>query len=727
MRVRGVSVAVRALFETPTAAGLAAVAGPTEVVVPEGRVPAGAGRVTPEMVPLAGLTQQELDLVAAGVDGGAGNVADVYPLAPLQEGVFFHHLMAAGSGADVYLGGFVLGFDSRARLDAFLSALQQVVDRHDIYRTAVAWEGLAEPVQVVWRQAQVPVREVTLDPGGDAARQLLAAAGSWMEVARPPLLRACVTAAGEPGRWLALVQIHHLLQDHTAMEVTLEEVGAFLTGRGDQLAAPLPFRNFVAQARLGVAREEHERFFAGLLGDVTEPTAPFGLLDVRGDGTAAAQARLMVTAGLAGRVREQARRAGVSPATLFHLAWARVLAAVSGRDDVVFGTVLFGRMHAGAGADRVPGPFMNTLPVRVAVGAAGAAGAVAAMQQQLAGLLAHEHASLALAQKASGVPARAPLFTSLFNYRHTQPLSTGDGRRSHFEGINLVSNVDHTNYPVAVAVNDAGTQFMITVYAMAPAGPEQVCGLLHTAVENLAGALESAPGTPLRAVGVLGEAERRQLVEGWNDTAVAVAGVTLPELFGVRVAAGPDAVAVVCGDVVVTYGELDVRAGRVAGELAARGAGPESVVAVVMERGVGLVVALLGVLKAGAAYLPVDPGYPADRVGFMLADARPAVVLAGAAEAAEIPARVVVPVVVADERGVAGGLAAGGGGAGCWRPGGGVAGGASGVRDLHVGVDGAAQGGGGLACGVREPGGGSCPAAGGGCRGPGGAVRVGEL
>ena len=154
-----------------------------------------------------------------------------------------------------------------------------------------------------------------------------------------------------------------------------------------------------------------------MLGDVDEPTAPFGLLDVQGDGGGIEEAHLPLDAELARRCVRR-RGLGVSAASLCHLAWARVLAKVSGREDVVFGTVLFGRMQGGEGADRMMGLFINTLPVRIPIGKEGVEASVRRTHALLADLLRHEHASLALAQRCSAVPAPAPLFSALLNYRH---------------------------------------------------------------------------------------------------------------------------------------------------------------------------------------------------------------------------------------------------------------------------------------------------------------------
>nr|WP_282190282.1 non-ribosomal peptide synthetase [Streptomyces sp. RLB1-33] len=665
LRVRGVSVPVRALFETPTVAGLAGVVGPERVVVPERGIPEGVERITPVMLPLVDLDEGEIERVVASVPGGAVNVADVYPLAPLQEGLLFHHLMAGGGGDDAYVMPVVLEFDSRARLDAFVGALQRVVDRHDIYRTAVVWEGLAEPVQVVWRRAVLPVVEVVLPAGVDAVEGLLGVGGRGMDLGRAPLLGLCVApVSGGGGRWVGVLRMHHLVQDHTGMDVVLGEVRAVLAGRGEELGEPLPFRDFVAQARGGVAREEHERYFTRLLSDVTEPTSPYGLTDILTGGAEAEQSRIAVDNDLDRRLRSVARKVGASPATVLHVAWARVLASVAGRDDVVFGTVLFGRMNAGAGADQAAGPFINTLPVRVRVDGSGVRAAVSGMRAQLAELLEHEHAPLALAQQASGVPGNTPLFTSLFNYRHNTAPNSGmeleqDRSADQVDGIRTLFTRERTNYPLSVSVDDGGDALWLTVDALAPADPESVCALLHTAVESLVDALErelaDGADVPFQDVDVLDAVELGRVVSGWNDTAVGVSVGSLPELFGAQVARTPGSVAVVADGVEVSYAELDARANRLARLLVGRGVGPESVVAVCMERGVDLVVALWGVLKAGAAYLPVDPELPAERVAFVLGDAGPVVVIAARGTVGVLPRG--VSAVVVDDPGVVGVLA----------------------------------------------------------------------
>ena len=298
---------MRALFTTRTLAELAASMGreSTDVVVPPNGIVEGTSRITPEMLPLVSLTQGAIDGIVTQVPGGASNVQDIYPLAPLQEGILFHHLLARQG--DTYLTPWLVAFATRESLESFLSAVQKVMDRHDILRTSVAWEGLDEPVQVVQRHVRMPCTTVTLDPSqGEASDQLRALYDPRryrIDVREAPLLRAAAAFDAAKGRWLLLLMVHHLAADHTTLDLLLEETRAIARGQESQLPAPVAFRNFVAQARLGTSREAHEQYFRSLLGDVEEPTAPFGLLDVQSDGSRVNEARQVVPPALSARIR----------------------------------------------------------------------------------------------------------------------------------------------------------------------------------------------------------------------------------------------------------------------------------------------------------------------------------------------------------------------------------------------------------------------------------------
>jgi hypothetical protein len=288
-------------------------------------------------------------------------------------------------------------------------------------------------VQVVWRSAAVPLEEVELAPeAGDVSKQMYARFNPRqypIDLGQAPLMRIFIAHDPAQARWLLMHLQHHIMMDHATRQMIQDEIEAHLLGKADALLAPMQFRNFVAQARSGVSEQEHENYFWQLLGDMEEPTAPFGLTKVQDDGCGIEEARLQVDAELARRVRERARKLEVSTASLFHVAWAQVLAKISRTEDVTFGTVLIGRMQGGKGSDRAMGVFINTLPVRLRIDEQESEAVVRRAHLQLAELLWHEHASLSLAQRCSAVSSPMPLFSALLNYRKSE---SGRGKACSF-------------------------------------------------------------------------------------------------------------------------------------------------------------------------------------------------------------------------------------------------------------------------------------------------------
>ncbi|MBH2873777.1 amino acid adenylation domain-containing protein, partial [Serratia marcescens] len=635
LRRVGLSAGVQTLFTAPTLSTLAqTLVTQQEVSVPANGILPGCVAITPEMLPLATLSQPEIDAVVAQVPGGVANVQDIYALSPLQEGILFHHLLA--ERGDPYQLSAVLRFDSRARLDAWLAAMQQVIDRHDILRTAFITQGVSSPVQVVWRKAELSLRELRLNPAEGEIGSRLTALFDPRRV-RPDLTRApllsFVAAQEEEGSWCVLQQWHHLIGDHSTLAVMQEEINLILAGRGDELAKAPPFRNAVAQARLGVSKAEHEQFFRTMLADIDEPSLPFGLSDVHGEGRDISTAHLALPHTLNQQLRRQARRLGVSLASLCHLAWAQVLARATGRDEVVFGTVLLGRMQAGDGAERALGLFINTLPLRLDVNEVGAESAVLQAHIRLSGLLAHEHAPLALAQRCSGVAAGTPLFSALLNYRHNSGEDTALPT-----GVTLLDSQERTNYPFVLSVEDGGDSLGLTAQVRQPIEAQRVCGYMAQALSALAQALEQAPQTPVCELEVMPDEEYALQLCRWNHTAEAYpADTCVHELFEQQARQTPQAIALIQDAQRLSYAQLNARANRLAHRLIERGVQPGDRVAVRLARSIELVCAQLAVIKAGAAYVPIDPQLPAARQAWIADDSGACLMLTDAVGDESIP------------------------------------------------------------------------------------------
>ncbi|MGW2778922.1 amino acid adenylation domain-containing protein [Streptomyces olivaceoviridis] len=570
----------------------------------------------------------------------AHNVEDVYGLSPLQFGMLYHSLEDT-SDTRPYMVQMTEEVEGPFDETLFGAAWQQLVDRHSILRSAFVWEGVSEPVQVVQRRAPLPfeVRDLR-GLSGHEERLNAFLAEDWargFDLSRAPLVRVTVLRMTEERR-IVVWSFHHILLDGWSVQILQKELFAIyrslLDGTPAELPPTVPYRRYIEW--LNSRRDDDSRaFWSDYLAGVTEPTALHVDRDT-GD-TGVGEFEVCASAELFARARDYAKSQRITMNTLVQGLWSILLSRYSRQDEVLFGSTISGRSIDLPGVESMMGLFINTLPVRGRLtGDLVVSEWLRDLQDEQLEMRQWEYCHLVDVQKHSRIPRGEPLFRSILVFENYPVVQ----KPSDFpEGLTrrLVNCVERTGYPLTLVVSAGRALEFRFVYDRSRFDAETV--------ERMAGHLESllasvvdSPGSRIGELNMLTEGERREILVDWNGvTGPYPDTATIHRLIEDRVAADPDAVAVTHGDQEWTYADINARANRLAHYLRGSGITADTLVAVCLERSPDLIASLLGILKAGAAFVPLDPDYPADRITYMVEDASAALVITSTALAHRLP------------------------------------------------------------------------------------------
>ncbi|MBC2638210.1 MULTISPECIES: non-ribosomal peptide synthetase [unclassified Rhodococcus (in: high G+C Gram-positive bacteria)] len=598
----------------------------------------GAGGLTPSDLPLITTRQSDIDRWEVAYPA----ITDVWPLTPLQSGLLFHALLAASS-VDVYSMQVVFTLAGRVDATRLHAAAQAVLDRHPNLRVAFVEGADGVPVQLVLDNVSVPWCEVDLRGVDDTARpdaltRLLAAdQATHFDMTAPPLIRfTLVTVAAD--RYELVVANHHILLDGWSMPLLMADMLAHYAA-GDKASAVPPVRPYRSYLEWRAEQDEaaSRRAWATALEGVEGPT----LLAPADPGREISSRAGEVTADLGEHrtraLSELAARLDVTVNTVFQAAWGILLMRMTGRDDVVFGGTVSGRPPQLAGIESMIGLFINTVPVRVRADPdESITRLLTRMHGEQADLLDHHYLGLIEIQQAAGTAdALFDTLTVFESYPVEQAALAAQA--DAIDGMTLVGvrANDNTHYPLALGIT-VDTQIRLQLKYLHDLFDEPYVQVLMNRYLRVLGAMMADVGSRVGDLDILDADERRNLLDrtGGPETPAT----TLPQLLATAAAHDRTAPAVIYRDHHLSYEQLDTASSQLARILIAEGIGPEDTVALALPRSPDAVLAIWATTKTGAAFLPIDPNYPKNRITHMLSDSRAALGLTTTQHATTLPA-----------------------------------------------------------------------------------------
>ncbi|WP_052019919.1 non-ribosomal peptide synthetase [Paenibacillus sp. JCM 10914] len=591
-----------------------------------------AGGYTPSDFPLATVNQFQLDRIHAQ----DRYVDELYPLTPMQQGMVYHSLY------DKYKGDYVVQFDwafkGGLNIQAFEEAWRMVVERFDTFRSYVLADGLVQIHQAIRKQVEVHIR--LKDLRGKTSEEREAAIESYrrddraegFDLSEPPLMRWALFQTNEEDFHFVWSH-HHILLDGWSLPIVMKDLFTFyesaIRNQEIAIATSPPFSNYIRWLK-NQDRRAAEIFWRAELEGFRYPT-PIRIksgIPSSERGHLYEERRLFITKDMTERLNEFVRNNQLTMNTLLQGAWALLLSRYSDEDDVLFGATVSGRPADLADVEQMVGPFINTLPVRVCLtNQFTVLDWLKQLQTKQNNLRQFEYCSILDIQGWSEVPRGVPLFESLFVFENypVDPTAIEKMENNKEMIIESFQGKEQTGYPLSFVAAPGSQLSLGLMYDAGIYDSKMAEGILQHYVKGLEEVLDRPQGL-LSEIDILPEAEREKL-DQWNGTEIPIPDLSIYEMFERQAEFYPNSIALVHGEEEMSYGELKRRSTILAGMLLAEGARMEDLIGISMNRSIDAIVSILGVLKAGCAYVPIDPTYPKHRIGYILQDTKLGIIL----------------------------------------------------------------------------------------------------
>lgn len=563
------------------------------------------------------------------------NIENSYPLTPLQLGMLFHYLSDKSSGTDIDQ--MVCKLNEPVDLLSLQKAWNNVIANYDVCKTFFRWENVDNPIQVISEEysININVHNWGNTPEKELRQNLISFLKSdrsnGIDLSRAPLMRLNLIKLTSEQYYL-IWTFHHIILDGRSHAIILNEVfslyDSYLSGSQYQLTKSVPYKNFVTWN----LKQDHTRskeFWKDLLKGISSPTEVRSFYQANNENLVPDlnEDEIIIDEDTSKLLKSFAKFNDITLNTIVQAGWALLLSKYSSEEDVLFGAVRAGRYSTVDNADSIPGLFMNTLPIRIKIDyEKKIIEWLKEIRNKQIKIREYEHTPLVDIVSWSEIPRSTKLFQSVLifdNYDLTSKFQERGGKWLNRE----FTLFEKTGYPLTVYVYaDKKIKIKIVFDDHIFSGKDIEVMLNH--FRNLLIGILKYSDYNAYQIPFLTESEIHKIFSEWNNTGVEYnKNICIHHAFERQVTKSPDNIAVYCNGKELTYKQLNQRANKLARSLVNLGVNSESLIGIHLRRSVDMMVAILGILKAGCAYVPLDPEFPVERISFMIEDSNCALII----------------------------------------------------------------------------------------------------